>query len=461
MFAADANRSSPQHHVASENRKQMDAHIKIPDHIYALMQRLNSAGYDCYVVGGYVRDLLLDRPTHDIDLATSATPEEIMEVFTGYKVIPTGIEHGTVTVLANGDAVEVTTFRKDSDYSDHRHPDLVFFTTSIEDDLSRRDFTINALAWHPGSGLIDVWGGLSDLANCVIRAVGESDKRFREDALRILRALRFSSELCFSIEDATKKALMEQRQLLSHVAMERFRIEFDRLLRGDGVASVLTDYVAVPGVVIPELLSLQAHMNGAQSLLDIAVKRVDAVRPNSPLRLAALLYDVDLLSFPEDDREPGHQASAIARRLRYSKAEVNKMEILVASQAYELIPEIGSVWRALKQWGEATFQEVLEIRLADKSARDPDNVDASNELSEIQAIAESLIREGRNLSLADLAIDGNDLISLGCRGEMIGTVLDELLERVCVDGLANRRDVLLYASGVSACERPVSDLPRQ
>ncbi|HZK29203.1 MAG TPA: hypothetical protein VFD19_03190, partial [Clostridia bacterium] len=370
-----------------------------------------------------------------------------------------GIEHGTVTVLANGDAVEITTFRKESGYSDHRRPDRVWFTASLEEDLSRRDFTINALAWHPNSGLIDLWDGLSDLKARVIRAVGDPEKRFKEDALRILRALRLSSELCFTIEEATHEALIEHCPLLSHVAMERFHVEFDRLLCGKGAASVLIKYAAVPGVIIPELRSFQSCMEGGQSLVDIAAKRLAAVRPLPPNRLAALLYDVNPSTTPGDDCASGRQVSTITRQLRYSKAEIKQIASLVSSRAYELTPETRSVWRALNCWGEVLFQEVMELREADRQARDPNDSGKRHNLREVQTIFETLIRDGRALGLRDLAIDGSDLLDLGCRKEMIGTILEDLLERICVDGLENRRDVLLDAASINACERSVSDPP--
>ena len=180
--------------------------LSVPPHIRSLIDRLNAADYECYVVGGFLRDLLLDRPTHDIDLATSALPEEVMALFSDYRTIPTGLIHGTVPVLAEDDPVEVPTFRKEGLYSDHRRPAEVWFTKSLEEDLKRRDFTINALAWHPDLGLVDPFGGRTDLEDGIIRAVGRPTDRFHEDALRILRALRLASELGFSIEHKTADA---------------------------------------------------------------------------------------------------------------------------------------------------------------------------------------------------------------------------------------------------------------
>ena len=406
--------------------------LSVPPHIRSLIDRLNAADYECYVVGGFLRDLLLGRPTHDIDLATSALPEEVMALFSDYRTIPTGLIHGTVTVLAEDDPVEVTTFRKEGLYSDHRRPDEVWFTKSLEEDLKRRDFTINALAWHPDLGLVDPFGGRTDLEDGIIRAVGRPTDRFHEDALRILRALRLASELGFSIEHKTADAMHDKRSLLSHVASERIRIELLRILRAEHFAFVLTKYAAIMTVVLPEMDPLRQEMQGELSRYDIAVERAKRV-DDAEQRLAALLYDIDI---PEIGK-------TVAERLRFSNNSVKRIDALVSSRNDYPEADKRSVWRALHRWGDVLFGAILELRRADLEVRVASDEKALKKLDAIRGIKEALLQSGKDLQLSDLAISGHDLLAAGYRGEAIGEALEYLLLRVCVDDLPNRPEVLL------------------
>ncbi|NLA96110.1 MAG: CCA tRNA nucleotidyltransferase [Clostridiaceae bacterium] len=409
----------------------------IPDPIRRLIDQLNGSGFACFVVGGYLRDLILQRPTHDYDLATSATPEQVAEVFSSYRTIPTGLAHGTMTVIAGEETVEVTTFRKEGSYSDFRHPDEVWFTGSIEDDLARRDFTINAMAWHPEQGLIDPWDGRADLEGRLIRAVGEAEKRFEEDALRVLRALRFSSELGFEIEPSTRRALGKASHLLQHIAPERIRIEMERLLAGPNLADVLDTYAPVMAEAIPVLAALQStQAGGDESLYEIAIKRMANVSPDPLKRMAALLYDIGEASRADT-------AASVAQALRFSKKDTENISLLVASKTEEMAQDERAVWRLLRRWGESSFSEVMEIRTADARARYAGDKGRQAIIEAVGRVAEDLIAAGRNLSLADLAVDGRDLIKRGFRGPAIGSRLESLLEAVCVDGIANRKDTLL------------------
>lgn len=415
--------------------------FSIPDPVLQLIDRLNGAGFVCYVVGGYLRDLLLQRPTRDYDLATSATPEEVAEVLSSYRVLPTGLVHGTMTVMAGEEMVEVTTFRKEGTYSDFRHPDQVWFTGSIEDDLARRDFTINAMAWHPARGLIDPWGGKEDLDKRLIRAVGEPQKRFEEDALRILRALRFCSELGFEIEAETRRALEKAGRLLAHMAPERIRIETERILAGPNLARVLEDFARLMREAIPALEFLwQQPAAGEKSLYQVAVRRTLAVSPDPVKRMATLLYDLDEVPCADS-------ATSVARSLRFSKEDIEKIHLLASSKSRKFEPGQRAVWRLLHLWGEAVFFDVMEIRKADAQARYAGDQDRMAKLEEVSLVAGELIASGRNLHLADLAVDGRDLLARGYRGPAIGRILERLLERVCVDGLANRKDSLLRELG--------------
>jgi hypothetical protein len=275
--------------------------IKIPEAVSAVMRLLEDAGFECFVVGGYLRDSLLGRPTFDVDLATSATPEDVMRRLSHYSVIPTGIQHGTVTVLTDDGPVEITTFREDGSYSDYRHPDEVQFAKTIEEDLSRRDFTINALAWNEKRGLIDPWGGKSDLRKRVIRTVGDANQRFREDALRIFRGLRLSAELAFHIEAETSEAMCNCMHLLQFVASERLQVELNRLLVGENAVPVLQKHIDVLLVVIPELACVDKlrHMPVAERIpapvfRDSTMKRITSLNNRECMSTSSLL-DIVLL----------------------------------------------------------------------------------------------------------------------------------------------------------------------
>ena len=261
----------------------------------AALERLQGAGYEAWIVGGCVRDLLLGRTPEDFDLCTAARPEEIEAVFAGYRIIETGLRHGTATVLLEGMPLEITTYRVESGSSDARHPDQLRFTQNLREDTARRDFTVNAMAYAPGRGLQDFYGGQEDLKKGILRCVGEPDRRFQEDALRILRALRFSATLGFAIEGETVAAARRQKGLLTGLSAERVAGELGKLLVGQGAKEVLLDYPDLLGVVLPELLPMigfdQRNIHHCYDLLTHTAVAVDQVPPRLPLRLAALFHD--------------------------------------------------------------------------------------------------------------------------------------------------------------------------
>ena len=229
---------------------------QLPPPVIKVINELESCGFSGYIVGGCVRDYLLGKTPMDFDMTTDASPKEVMECFKNHRVIETGIAHGTVTVVLDGLPIEITTHRTESDYSDKRHPDTVTFSKNISDDLSRRDFTMNAMAYHPRHGLIDLYGGAKDIKDKVIRCVGDPNQRLNEDALRILRGLRFASDLGFEIEENTRLAIFDYRELLKLISVERINVELTRLLCGKNAKVVLLNWVAVIGVMIPELLPM-------------------------------------------------------------------------------------------------------------------------------------------------------------------------------------------------------------
>ncbi len=388
------------------------------------MRLLEDAGFECFVVGGYLRDSLLGRPTFDVDLATSATPEDVMRRLSHYSVIPTGIQHGTVTVLTDDGPVEITTFREDGSYSDYRHPDEVQFAKTIEEDLSRRDFTINALAWNEKRGLIDPWGGKSDLRKRVIRTVGDANQRFREDALRIFRGLRLSAELAFHIEAETSEAMCNCMHLLQFVASERLQVELNRLLVGENAVPVLQKHIDVLLVVIPELACVDKlrHMPAAERIpapvfRDSTMKRITSLNNRECMSTSSLL-DIVLLrmSYANEDiallfdcTGPYHLAPSpnkdiallfdctghchvasstkeevalrlaallcdldhvadVLRRLRYDSATIDRVEKLIKFQDEDLCPEKRSVWRAIRAYGLEIFLDGMRLRIAGERA---------------------------------------------------------------------------------------------
>ena len=270
--------------------------IFIPQFVRTALDRLNECGYEGYIVGGCVRDSLLGKKPHDYDVCTNCTPDKMLEVFANFRTIETGLKHGTLTVLIESEPVEITCYRSDGEYIGHRKPAQVTFESSLEEDLKRRDFTVNAMAYSPKEGLIDLYGGQGDLEKGIIKCVGEPEKRFDEDALRILRGLRFSSCLGFEIEEKTSKAILEQRELLKSISAERIASELKKLLCGKGARKILLDYREVIAVFIPELReSFDFRQNNPHHFLDVyghICLSVENVRPQWQMRLTMLLHDI-------------------------------------------------------------------------------------------------------------------------------------------------------------------------
>ncbi len=285
--------------------------IQIPPHAERILTLLNQAGYKAYVVGGCVRDALLSKTPKDWDICTSALPDEMERVFQGFRVVETGLKHGTLTVVLDGIPYEITTFRVDGAYTDHRHPDGVTFVTDVREDLARRDFTVNAMAYHPAEGLIDAFGGQEDLRRGVIRCVGQPEERFREDALRILRALRFASVYGFTIDEETAKAAHELKETLSLVAAERIRAELGKLLCGQGCGNILRAYRDILGQILPQLVPMfdfpQCTPHHRFDVWEHTVRSVENVPATEVLRFTMLLHDAGKpATFTRDEDGVGH-----------------------------------------------------------------------------------------------------------------------------------------------------------
>lgn len=423
------------------------------------MSLLEAKGFEAYLVGGCVRDALLGNQAKDFDLTTNAKPEELCEVFSAYRVIDTGLSHGTLTVLCAGLALEITTFRTESGYSDGRHPDQVHFTASLREDLARRDFTINAMAYHPKTGLVDFFEGERDLEAREIRCVGDADARFREDALRILRALRFASVLGFSIEADSERALRRQVGGLRRISRERVREELGKMLCGKDVGSVLLRYIDVLGELLPELLPMKGFAQRSKYHCYDVLTHTAVALENSPpeplLRWAVLLHDIGKPPcFSLDEEGVGHfrghnqygaqQADVLLRRLRFDNASRAKIVTLVRIHDMPLPVEECFLRRCLSQWQPELFFALLAVKRADNWGQAEAYQNRLEQYDQVEALVRSLLAREGCLSLQSLAVNGVDLLELGYEGPAIGEALQYLLDAV-LDGREENDRVALLA----------------
>lgn len=450
----------------------MSVSISIPPGPAELLRRLNAAGFEAYVVGGCVRDSLRGVSPSDWDVCTSARPEQTAACFSSERVIPTGLAHGTVTVLLDGMGYEITTFRTEGGYTDHRHPDEVSFVDSITADLARRDFTVNAMAYHPEKGLCDPFGGREDLSRRRIRCVGEPDRRFEEDALRILRALRFASQLDFVLDDATASSALRLASTLAVLPGERVAAELKKLLCGRAAGRVLLEYWPVLCAVIPELAPLQGapqdNPHHRYSMDRHTAEAVAAAPPVPALRLCMLFHDVAKpLCRTTDAQGVGHYkghparsaeiAERTLRRLRFDRALIDRACLLIRYHDDRFPPDPSSVKSMLRLLGADLFGDLLQVQRADTLAKG-DGLGAKEALERIssaRAAADEIIRRQECYSLSQLAVRGGDLIRLGVPpGPEVGRRLNELLDRVIGGSLPNEREALL---GQIACPVQTTD----
>lgn len=422
-----------------------------------IMNTIEGRGYRAYLVGGCVRDLLLGREPEDWDIASSAQPEQIMEIF-GEDAVPTGVKHGTVTVKSAGEGYEVTTFRTEGRYSDGRHPDSVAFAQTVEEDLSRRDFTVNAMAMDRSGNIIDPFGGAEDLKRQVIRCVGEARVRFSEDALRILRGIRFAAVLGFSVEEDTQRAIHEQAGLLERIAAERILAEMDKLLCGGGCREVLLTYADVVGVFIPELLPCvgfdQKNRHHCYTLYEHIVQATAAVPAEPVLRWTMLLHDIGKVkTFTVDDGGQGHfyghpgvsadMAEEICRRLRMRRQDREDIVTLIRWHDRSIPVTEKGIGSAVLELGERNFRRLLQVKRADNLAQAPEFRGILEKIDRAEELLNRMLSEKRCLQLKDLAVNGKDIMALGYSGRAVGEVLQRLLEGVISGEMENRREALL------------------
>ncbi|MBE7044210.1 MAG: CCA tRNA nucleotidyltransferase [Ruminococcaceae bacterium] len=433
--------------------------LAISDGARAVLETINSGGYLGYVVGGAVRDLVMGILPHDYDIATSAQPQQIKSLFK--KTVDTGIRHGTVTVIESKIGYEVTTFRQESGYSDTRHPDEVVFLNTISEDLARRDFTINAMAYHPEEGLIDLFGGQEDLQNKIIRCVGEPETRFREDALRMLRAVRFAIVLDFEIEPATAAAIRKCALLIKKVSAERIRDEMNKILVSDHPEKIgLLHEVGLMHYILPELeVCFFVPQKNKYHIYNVGEHILHAVA-HTPcelvLRWAALLHDIGkppcksedangIIHFYGHHRESVRMANDILHRLRMDNEAIRDILILVENHDVRIENTPPGVKRMMAKTGAILFDKLLILQEADNRAKNLKYFkDKKAKLEENRRIYQKVLAEHQPYLVSDLAVNGKDLIRIGFKpGRELGDMLKLLLEEVLIRSELNRRDYLL------------------
>lgn len=424
-----------------------------------ILKTLGNAGFEAYIVGGAVRDNIMGKIPSDYDIATNALPRQIKALFP--KTIDTGIKHGTVTVIDNKIGYEITTFRKEDKYIDNRHPDNVNFVSDIETDLKRRDFTMNAIAYNPVRGVVDIFGGIEDIKNKTIRCVGDSSERFKEDALRMIRAVRFSACLNFEIDEETKKSIRKYSVLIKNISAERILSELNTILLCDYPSRMKILYeTGLMRYIIPELcVCFNTAQNNKYHIYNVGDHIMNAVE-NTPndliIRWAALLHDVGkpacickdqngIFHFYGHHRESVRMADDILHRLRMDRESIAGILTLIENHDVRIDSHPASVKRVLARTGEELFLKLLLLQEADNRAKNQKFLD--DKLARLQSIYSQYLRiiaEGQPYMVSHLAINGKDMIKMGYRaGREIGDVLKILLDEVVIDPSLNTREYLV------------------
>ncbi len=433
--------------------------IQLPEKVNAIIGTLQEHGYEAYAVGGCVRDSVLGRVPDDWDITTSATPMQTKALFA--RTFDTGIEHGTVTVLLDKDAFEVTTYRVDGKYKDSRHPSEVTFTRSLKEDLLRRDFTINAMAYNDTEGLVDIFGGMEDLKNKTIRCVGNAMERFGEDALRILRALRFAAQLGFEIEEETRAGIVELAPTLANISAERIQVELIKLLISPNSGMIRTVYeLGVTKVFLPEFdVMMETGQETPHHMYTVGehtIKALELIRADKILRLTMLLHDIakpmvktvdanGRAHFKTHDVKGIEVAKDILHRLKFDNDTIGKVSKLIQYHDYRMPAEPKRVRKAMNKIGKELFPYYLEVRTADTLAQSMYlREEKMQNLYDIEKCYREILEKDECVSLKDLAITGNDLIAAGMKpGKEIGLILNRLLEMVIENPELNTKEALL------------------
>lgn len=433
--------------------------IELPKKVKTIIETLQENGYEAYAVGGCVRDSILGRVPDDWDITTSATPMETKRLF--QRTFDTGIEHGTITVLLEQEGFEVTTYRVDGKYEDSRHPSQVTFTRCLSEDLLRRDFTINAMAYNDVDGLVDIFGGMADLKNQVIRCVGDARARFGEDALRILRAIRFAAQLGFEIDEETEKGIQELAPTLVNISAERIQVELIKLLVSPNPGLLRKAYeLGVTKVILPEFDRMmeteQETPHHIYSVGEHTLKALELIRSDKILRLTMLFHDIakpmmktmdenGRAHFKMHDIKGAEVTKSVMRRLKFDNDTMNKVVKLVQYHDYRMPAEPKRVRKAMNLIGEDLFPYYLKVRYADTFAQSEyKRSEKFNNLRDIELCYEEIVALGQCVALKDLAITGKDLIATGMQpGKEIGDTLNKLLEIVLEHPEWNEKGKLL------------------
>lgn len=432
----------------------------IPHYVRGILNRLIDNGYDAYIVGGCIRDILLDKQPKDWDVATSALPDEVMTVFNDKTVVSTGEKYGTVTVVDDDGKVEITTFRSEGDYSDGRHPDWVSFGDNIVDDLSRRDFTINSMAWNSIRGIIDPFGGAEDVSRETIRSVGNPLHRFSEDGLRMMRAVRFASNLNFTIVDETMEAIKHLAASIKNISMERIREELFKILEGPNPKyglSLLLD-TRLMDFILPEILmAIGFQQNNPYHDMDVFQHTLCVLEKTPPvlhIRLAALFHDIGKpYCYTEDAEGIGHFyghnqrsveiATQVLKRLKSSNSIIKKVSLLVEHHMrYYKSNERDKIKRLIGQIGKDNIFDLLSLQKADAMCKN--KAELIDNALDMENIVKEIISNNEPLSIEDLAINGEDLIKSGFKpGIEMGRMLNDLLDMVIKNPKLNNKEILL------------------
>lgn len=431
--------------------------LKISKNAKKAIEMLNSCGYEAYAVGGCVRDMVMGNTPFDFDITTSARPNETKEVFKNERTIETGLKHGTLTVLIGGEPLEITTYRIDGEYVDNRHPENVSFTSNLLEDLSRRDFTMNALVYNDKEGVLDYFGGLDDIKNKVIRAIGDPDKRFNEDALRILRAIRFASALGFKIEEKTKAAMIRCKHLLHSISAERIASEINKFVLGKYVKSAILENYEILGEICPEFVKMHGFNQLTKwhiyDVLEHTAVSVENTPPILHLRLTMLFHDTGKVhTFFTDENGVGHFyghgdvsyeiVKDYLNKYKYDNFTKDRVSWLVKHHDVRTEADEVQVKKRLSRFGKERFLELIQVQRADNLAQNPDLIKMEH-----FDVLENMVADISSRSCFDLkslAINGSDLIKEGfLPGADIGRVLNTLLAEVIEDRLPNEKEALL------------------
>lgn len=442
----------------------MNNKINIPLNIKNVISVLYENGFEAFLVGGCVRDFILGKVPYDFDITTNALPHEMQKCFKDYKVIETGLSHGTLTVVSEGENIEITTYRKDGEYEDGRHPLSVEFTPSLEEDLKRRDFTMNAIAYSEKDGFVDFFGGIKDIENKVIKAVGNPYERFSEDKLRIMRGIRFSSQLSFAIESETKEAIFSLKDGLKEISAERISVELDKLLMGDNVYLVLTEYAEVLSVVIPEIKPCidfeQKNPYHIYTVWEHIAKAVEKSSKKIEVRLSMLFHDIGKpRCFTVDEKGVGHfkgheeisaeMAKEIMQRLKKSNDTIRTVSTLVSMHYIKPSKENNDefsdkqIRKILSKISREEFFLLTDVLRADSMSKAEFALERLPAIDRMEKSAEEMYERNECLSLKDLSVNGNDISDLGYKGKEIGEALSFLLDAVISEKVINEREKLI------------------